>query len=439
MGKDILDKVVSLYFIGIGGSGMSGLAKLLRARGFKVTGTDERYDELKSDQRLLDLDLHGQDSASARLSQVECAIVSDAISEDNPVYELCVEMKLPIVRYCEALGWLSGKYHTIAIAGTHGKSSTTAILGHIMSNTGMDPTVLCGANVPGWPQGNIRIGTDKYFVVEADEYRHHFLDLEIKDLIITTVDYDHPDVFKSELDTENAFIELLNKVPGNGKVVLTADVADTKPGIREIVKSASNIHIVNEAVNFDLAIPGDHMRMNATLAIEMAVKLGVDREKAKLSLSTFRGLERRFEILGEIDGMKIISDYGHHPTEISATIKAARGYYENASIAVLFEAHTFNRLNAFWGQFVQSLSVADHVLVAPVYKARDEDVGFLRGSKELVTDLNKEGVQAESVSGDGSLWESMVKGAENSDVLIAFSAGKLDFKLRALLKEKGAK
>jgi UDP-N-acetylmuramate--alanine ligase len=278
--------------------------------------------------------------------------------------------------------------------------------------------------VVGWEEGNVRIGKSKYFVVEADEYNRHFLNLQLKDLIITSIDYDHPDYFSSVEDTERVFEELAEKLPEGARIVAHNPIStwhvETADGLGEFV----------------VPIPGKHMQMNASLAVTMATLLGVAEEEAKEALKSFKGLERRFEMLGEIGGMKLVSDYGHHPAEIKATLETAKEMHPSEKILAVFEAHTYSRLNAFWDDYIQALQGVDGVLVAPVYRARNEEVEGGRSGEELAIALRRVGLSAEYFASYEELSDAIEKRAGKYKIAIAFTAGEMDYYLRSLAKNK---
>lgn len=426
---DILDNAKVLFFVGIGGSGMRGMAKLFHSRGFDVAGIDDRYEEVRDSGELGEIQLYHSSEAVSVLDKVDAVIVSDAIAKDHEVLAAVKDKGIDVIRYCEALGWISNKYHTIAVAGTHGKSSTTAMLGHILAKTGADPTVLCGAKVAGWQEGNVRFGSGRYFVVEADEYLGHFLDLSIRDLVITSIDFDHPDYFKSAEDYAGLFIKLVQKLPQEGRLVVPAalNVDLKKAGMTQVAQAAS----------VELAIPGEHMKMNAALAVQMAEMLDVNKEEAEDALKSFNGLERRFELLGKVGGMDVISDYGHHPAEIRATLQAARDRYGDKQIVVIFEAHTYGRLNEFWQDYITALSKADGVIVVPVYRARGEALTNRRTGEELAGALAEAGIKAQYAGSFEGLQDIIMASASEHDVALAFTAGQLDAQLRKMKYQAG--
>jgi len=385
----------TIFMLGIEGSGMRGLAYLLDKRGKKVGGVDRDYDQMK---------------AEVQLTQSEVLIYSDAVDAGHPLRQLARQKDIPELAYHEALGELAAEYTTIAVAGTHGKSSTTAMLAHIMIEGGLDPTVLVGASVPNWGGKNARVGNSEYLVVEADEYRDHFLSLKPAYGIVTTIDFDHPDYFDSLDDVKQSFDKFVNQVSGD---VITSDDVSGDFGV------------------------GEHMRYNAALAVAMAEKLGVERGRAEKALASWQGLGRRMEELGDFEGLKVVSDYGHHPVEIAATLAAAREKYPGQKILVLFEAHTMGRLKVFGQEFVRGLSKADGVLLVPVFipAGREQETGEakekLRELERSLADLSLPTWRIDNYSELGDRLGQMA--TEDFNVALAFSAGTLDSQLRLLI------
>ena len=387
--------VKSIFMLGIEGSGMRGLAYLLDKRGKKVRGVDRDYDQVK---------------AEAGLTQSAILIYSDAVDAGHPLRQLARRKDIPELPYHEALGELAAEYTTIAVAGTHGKSSTTAMLAHIMIEENLDPTVLVGASVPAWGGRGARAGGGKYFVVEADEYRDHFLSLKPAYGIVTTIDFDHPDYFDSLDDVKQSFDKFVNQVSGD---VITSDNVSGDFGV------------------------GERIRYKAALAVAMAEKLGVERSRAEKALASWQGLGRRMEELGDFEGLKVVSDYGHHPVEIAATLAAAREKYPGQKILVLFEAHTMGRLKVFGQEFVRALSKADGVLLVPVFipAGREQGTGEakekLRQLERSLADLSLPTWRIDNYSELGDRLRQMA--TEDFNVALAFSAGTLDSQLRSLV------
>lgn len=385
---------------------MRGLAKLLHSQGNKIIGSDQQYEIMKDwpDMKAYEF----SDEITGDL-----LIHTDAAEKDHPLIKAAMKKEIPVVAYQEALGEFAKDFTTIAVTGTHGKSSTTAFLAHILIKTGKDPCVLIGAPMPAWGGTGARVGSSDLFVVEADEYREHFLTLSPAHAIIVSVDFDHPDYFKSLEHVKQAYESFRAKV--SGTVLTTEDLT------------------VKDLEDMSAPIPGDHMQRNAALAVKMAGILGVAREDAIAALKTFPGLGRRFEKLGMIGKMEVVSDYGHHPNEINATLRAAQNTSHKAQILAVFEAHTLERLKTFFGDYAKALELADGVLLVPVFipaGREHESEEAIAKLKELEKTLKKPVWRLEK-------WEDLetklIELSVQFDMALAFTAGVLDSKLRLLL------
>lgn len=414
-------------FLGIGGSGMRGLAYLLEQQGEIITGYDDNPNNTKC----------SFNEALVALSNADLLVYTDAAREDHPLRIAARDSGISEIPYQRALGELSKGFTTIAVTGTHGKSSTTAFLAHIAIQAGLDPTVLVGANMPTLPGGHARLGKGKYFIVEADEYRRHFLELQPAHIIITCVDFDHPDAFTSLADTERAYSEFISTMQPNGSVITPLQEQKAHPAI----SWPSNIVSVSEeeAEGILAPIPGKHMQMNAALACTAAEILGISINNAQEELKSFPGLSRRFELLGTYNGIEVRSDYGHHPAEIAATIKGARHAYPEHHLIAIFEAHMPLRLHTFLQDFANALMLADSVIIVPPFvpAGRDsentnKDVVYL---VQALTDTKKAVVYINNISQLLPALAAQTQGIEKHSIAIGFSAGILDNYLRKSVKE----
>lgn len=406
-------------FLGVGGAGMKGLAFLLRGSGETVFGFDD-------DSENTEISL---EEARANLSRADQLIYTDAALETHPLRIVARQANIPELPYQKALGEFSKKYTTIAITGTHGKSSTTAFLAHICIEAGLDPSVLIGASMETLPGKHAKLGQGDYFIVEADEYRKHFLELTPAHIIITTIDFDHPDAFSSLQEVEKAYEEFMGKLSPDGTVTIPEHEKMTHPNMQfpkhviAVQKQASN--------NIHVTLPGDHMKMNAALAVALAETLGVSRESAIRSLTTFPGLARRFELLGAYNNCDIRSDYGHHPTEITATLAGARKIYPTKHIVAVFEAHMPLRLKTFFNDFVDALSHADEIAIVQPFAPTGRSSSAQEDALRLQEELLRREKQAIFYKNNTDFLDSM---KENS-VAVLFSAGSLDLAVRKSVKK----
>lgn len=351
----------SFCFIGIGGIGISALAKLLVHQGHVVHGVNdsesgETLDELRALGVPIDLFIHGS-GTTPHAPEADVYVYSVAWENRAPeLMEAVRKTGKPVVTYFEALGEVSRAYKTIAIAGTHGKTTTTAMVGHILVEAGLDPTVIVGSLVD-WHEGgrsNFRAGKSEYLVVEACEYKRHFLQLHPQVLGVTNIELDHPDYYRDDADVHDAFDTLIAQ---SGAIFSSAEAG------------AMLAHVP------PLLLPGEHNRSNAALAMVICRSLGVSTDSMRQALVRFKGTWRRFEYKGKTKaGALVYDDYAHHPTAIRATLHATRELYPDKKIVAVFEAHMFSRTARLLDDFAQAFGEADEVVIAPIYPAREAPI-----------------------------------------------------------------
>jgi UDP-N-acetylmuramate--alanine ligase len=423
------DSAQTIFFLGIAGSGMRGLAHLMHSRGEYIVGTDQNVSSFTA---LPHYELAPREEAGGLLEKSDSMIYSDAVSADHPLRQLARDKGIPQLSYPEALGMFSKTFTTLAVSGTHGKSSTTAFLAHILIEAGLDPTVLIGASLPAWGGENARVGKNKYFIVEADEYRDHFLTLSPAHAIITSIDWDHPDFFDSVSRVEKSYSLFLSRLSSNGFCFVPAAIRQAH---RRVVWPSNTIEVLT-ASNLTLTLPGSHMKQNASLALALAKQLGVDREQGVASLKNFSGLGRRFERIGNFRGLELISDYGHHPEEIRATLQATKERHPDKRILVMFEAHTQERLQTFFDDYVKALALSSGVIICPVFvpKGREERQAKAQEfAKKLEGELAARQIPAWSLNNYDELPDVLRERQPQYDMAIAFTAGILDGRLRQLV------
>ncbi|MBI3255893.1 MAG: hypothetical protein HYZ63_02885 [Candidatus Andersenbacteria bacterium] len=424
MNITMLNGAHTIFMLGIEGSGMRGLAFLLTQRGLTVAGSDDKVTEKRQ--------IHGytvvpESEAAKALGESDVLVYSDAVKSDHPLRVLAQEQGKRQLAYQEALGEFAKEFQVLAVTGTHGKSSTTAMLAHILIEAGQDTTVLVGASIPQFGGRNARAGKGKYLVVEADEYRRHFLALFPAHVIITSIDFDHPDYFSGLPDVENAYSEFMQQVKAGGAVFAPARVKATHSNL---TWPNTTVEVSDEVLT---PLPGKHMRENAALAVCLAEKVGVSRQQAINSLQTFEGLSRRMENVGTIKETEVYSDYGHHPHEIQATIAGAREKFDGKKIGVMVEPHMIERLETYFEDFVQALSAADCVLLCPVFYPKGREGGVSTKLDLLGQRLEDMGKPVEKLESYDTLRSALLKMSQKTDVMIAFTAGVLDSKLRKVL------
>ncbi|MBI2039364.1 MAG: UDP-N-acetylmuramate--L-alanine ligase [Candidatus Niyogibacteria bacterium] len=365
-----LKMLYRIHFIGIGGAGMSAIAKLMFMRGKRVSGSD-----IQPSAEARGLEKAGAHIAYAHDAQnippdAEAVIYTVAVDEKNPELAEAKKRGLPLFTYAEFLGLVSGGSKTIAISGTHGKTSTTGMIARIVRDAGLDPSVIVGGMLRDFGS-NCVAGRGDYFIVEACEYRRSFLNLDPRILVITNIDNDHLDYYTGLADIQSAFCELAGRLKSDD--VLVCDPADpvlvpVVQGLRcSVVDYTAFIAQVPK-----LQVPGAHMLRNAASALAVADAAGIDRVAARSALEKFSGVLRRFEYKGKMQsGAEIYDDYAHHPSEIRATLQAARERFPSKRIHVIFQPHLYSRTKLLLDDFAASFGDADEVVFIPIYAARE--------------------------------------------------------------------
>lgn len=417
--------------LGIAGSGMRGLAWLLQQRGKTITGTDS---QIPQDIREM-FNTVSEDDAHRAMANTDVVLATDAAPATHAVIRFAATKDIPVLRYHEALGEFSTNYNTVAVCGTHGKSSTTAFLAHIAMTCGLHPTALVGASVVGWEGKNAQLGNSNLFIVEADEYRRHFLSLHPQHIIVTSIDHDHPNYFHDIKDTQDAFSSFIQGMSQGGSVITLQDTFSSHARVawRPSTRKITTVEV--DSVHSPL--PGRHMQQNAALAIHMADEIGTPLDGAQQALEAFPGLSRRFETIGKYKSLRIISDYGHHPMEISATLQGAFEIFPHESVAILFEAHTLERLDVFFTEFVGALGLAHTVYLYPPFIPKGREMEkHTQLIENVAYELSRRGVKASIIASRGDLQSTLEDISKDISVIIAFSAGVLDLDLRTLLNKQ---
>jgi len=422
----------SVGMIGIGGAGMRGLAYLLSEVGVEVEGTDILYEKLQSDFQNKKYRLITEDQMIKKVADCGSIIYSDAVPSDHQIRRLAKIKSVRLLGYHEAVGELAQNYKVLAVTGTHGKSSTTGMLAKILVEAGLDPTVLVGAGMPEWGGMHARYGEGEYLVIEADEYREHFLSLNPERIIITSIDYDHPDYYSSLDEVKKAYEKFMGQLKQGGQIITLKSIKAKNEKMKWPATTIGTDMIDEE---IELPVVGEHMRANASLAIGLAESIGVDREMAVKALKSFKGLARRMEKLGQWQGIELFSDYGHHPTEIAATISGIKAEEKDKKILVLFEAHMEERLIQYNQQFIAALSEADGVIMLPTFrpKGREGNNSVIeKAEKQLDAGVSDTGTTVKRVDDYDKLVGAMEALRGNYEMIVGFTAGILDEKLRKM-------
>ena len=389
---------VPIHFIGIGGISMSGLAEILLKEGFSVSGSDSHASELTEHLEKLGAKVSIGQKASNIPADCQVVVYTAAIHPDNPEFAAAKERGLPMLSRAELLGQLMRNYkEAIAVSGTRGKTTTTSMISTILLAADTDPTISVGGILPAI-RGNIRVGNSGTFLTEACEYTNSFLHFFPTIGIILNIEEDHLDFFKDLADIRHSFRRFAGLLPESGLLIINHDIDN----YREITEglacrvvtfgSAPDADYYADEVTYDefahptfrvtkqgkagssyhLNVPGEHNVLNALASIALADSLGIPAETIQKGLMNFSGTDRRFQYKGEVNGFTIIDDYAHHPTEIKATLQAAR-HYPHRDIWCVFQPHTYTRTKAFFDQFAEALTLADHVILADIYAARETD------------------------------------------------------------------
>lgn len=416
---------MKIHFIGIGGIGMSALARLYLARGYEISGSDAEDSAI-----LKALSKEGSKvsvgHATANLpAKLDMVVYTEAILVDNPELKEVRNRGICVRTYFEALGEISAEFKTIAVAGTHGKTTTTAILSRILLQSGYDPTIVIGTNMKELGGRNFHAGKGEWMVVEACEYRRSFLHLQPKMVVLTNLELDHPDYYLDLDDYLSAFKELVSKLPANGLVVANGDNENTvkvaKMAPCEVVYFSSK---GADLEKFKLKVPGKHNLMNALAAYAVGTSIGVSDAEMFKAINSFAGSWRRFEYKGDLNGAPVYDDYAHHPTEVQAALSGAREKYPDRRLVVVFEPHQYNRTWHFLKEFAQSFKDADEVIIPSIYKVRDkkEDLEAVSPEK-LVYELQKYHSNVRFGDGFEKTVEYLRGSIRESDLVLVMGAG----------------
>lgn len=445
-----------VHFMGVAGVGVSALAELVVRSGGRATGCDLRPGAVGGALRELGVEIRAGHDA-AHVEGAVAVVTTAAVPADHAELEAARQAGIPVLKRAAALGSLVRAGELVAVAGTHGKTTTTAMTASILEAAGLDPTAFVGGRVPAWNSG-LRYGGSDLFVAEADEFDRSFLALTPRVAVVTSVEADHLDSLGSLEALRDAFREFLARVPADGLVVACTD----DEGVRAIVGElavpvlgygtdpgaelrAVGLNDAGTGTSFtveeagaelgrlELSVPGRHNVQNALAAFAAARHVGADMEAARRGLAAFRGVARRFEVLGTAAGVTVVDDYAHHPTEIRATLAAARGRYPGRRIVAVFQPHLYSRTRDLGDAFGKALADADAVWVTDIYPAREAPLPGVTG--ELVADAARRAgaevrYHADAADVDRALAPTLAAG----DVCVTLGAGDIDNAARGVLE-----
>lgn len=443
-------RIKCIHFIGIGGAGMCGIAEVMKNQGYEVSGSDIK--ESAVTKRLQSLGIHvfiGHDSKN--IANADVIVVSSAIDRENPEIQTALKAQLPVVRRADMLGELMRYRHGIAVAGAHGKTTTTSLLTMMMTEAGLDPTYVIGGKLNASGK-NASLGESRYLIAEADESDASFLTLHPMAAIVTNIDQDHMETYGNSFDKlKAAYIQFLQNMPFYGLAVVCGDDKELYAMIDDIGRpvltfgfephnniQATDVHVEgtkthftvlrkdHEPLQLTLNIPGQHNVLNALAAITMATDEGVDDEAIKRALAKFAGVGRRFEqqaCVKKDDGdVLLIDDYGHHPVEVAATIKAARESYPERRLVMLFQPHRYSRTRDCYDDFVAVLSQVDELMLLDVYSAGETPI-VGADTKSLARSIRLRGEVEPMIVDKDELAPAMQRVLKAGDMLITQGAG----------------
>jgi UDP-N-acetylmuramate--alanine ligase len=467
----------SVHFIGIGGTGLSAIARVLLESGYQVSGSDRNLSPLATALQAEGVRV-SKGHRAENIEGAQVVIRSSAIPDDNVEVLAAKARGIPVLKRSEFLAGLMADHFGIAVAGTHGKTTTTAMIAWMLSYMKQDPTFIVGGVLNNL-HTNAHAGKGQAFVIEADEYDHMFLGLRPKLAVITNIEHDHPDCYPTPEDFFRAFDQFASQVGSDGTLLICTNDRGAARLARVASErgqkvfsyamceanngsSAKNADYIAERLSANpaggmhfearctlvagrfelhpaitLRVPGKHNVQNALAALAVAHQMQLSVEQASQALSEFNGTGRRFELRGEINGVTIINDYAHHPTEIRATLAAARMSYPKSRIWVVWQPHTFTRTRLLFNDFVRAFDQADHVVVTDIYAAREQQPEDGFSSSQVVAAMTYP--KAQYIADFSQIVDYLVKRLEPGDVLLVLSAGDADqisARVLVLLKER---
>jgi UDP-N-acetylmuramate--alanine ligase len=459
-------KIQQIHFVGIGGIGMSGIAEVLLNLGYRVSGSDLKSSAVT--QRLAGLGAAVYEGHRAEnISGAEVVVTSSAIAAENPEVLEAHKLHVPVIQRAEMLAELMRLKYGIAIAGMHGKTTTTSMVAAVLAGGGLDPTVVVGGRVDAMGS-NARLGKSQYLVAEADESDRSFLKLSPILSVVTNIDREHMDCYRNMRDVKKTFLEFMDRVPFYGMVVVCND----DPMLRRLLPQAQRRTVTygtkrgsdfwiklekdsaraslrgdgqplsrfcvsyrkKDLGEFTLHVPGVHNILNATAAIAVGVGLDVGVEAIRAGLDQFRGVDRRFQLRGRASGVSVIDDYGHHPTEIRATLAAARscGFRK---VHVVFQPHRYTRTRDLMEEFTTAFGDADSLFVLDIYAASEKPIEGISGEGLAGTIREKGGRSARYASSFADAVSSAAAAAEDGDMILTLGAGSVS-QLGPMILEK---
>ncbi|MCM8785089.1 MAG: UDP-N-acetylmuramate--L-alanine ligase [Candidatus Omnitrophica bacterium] len=454
---NFIKKSNKIHLIGIGGIGVSGLAKILIHLGKKVSGSDNNYSPIIKKLKRLGIKVYIGQKEQNIDSNIDLVIYSQAILPDNPEYKKAKELNIPILSYPEAIGEIMKEKRGIVVSGTHGKTTTSALIVTLLKSLKLSPTFLIGGEIINL--GNSRVGKKDFFVVEGCEYKRSFLNYCPEIAIITNIEKDHLDYYKDINDIKNAFLQFTQNIKPDGILIYCGEDRNLKSIIKKLkinsfsygfgpynitAQSFKTIAMKTEFECFyngsklgkiKMNLWGRHNVLNSLSVIGVGIYLGFYWREIKKGLESFKGVHRRCEILGEKRGIIVIDDYGHHPTEIKATLKCIRDVFPDRRLIVVFQPHQYSRTRFLLKEFANSFSLADKVVVPDIYFVRDSLIEKkLINSEILVEKIRKNGKEAIYIPSFKEIVEYLYEIKKQGDIILTIGAGPIDRVAKEFLK-----
>ncbi len=454
MNKHAYKKV---HCIGLGGIGVSAMAKLLHSQGVHITGSDSVESQLLKDLKSRGIKYWIGPHPEKMGKDIDLVLHSAAVPDDDDERVRARHLGIREVTYNDFLGEVSEGSNLIAVTGTHGKSSTTAMLGHILIEAGVDPTVVVGSQVKTFKAGNLHVGGSDVFVAEACEHQAHMLALNPKVLVLTNIEHDHPDFYRDVDHVREAMREFVEKLPEDGVLVWNTNDEQSRKLIEELKVQPKLIGVGDQGVLYakteqgmgeqivhvmyngahvgdvQFKLPGEYNVTNALMASAAASTLGVKAHDIKRALESFPGLWRRFERLGQFQGAEVYSDYAHHPTAIARLLEGAKTFFPGKRIVLCFQPHQHARTKGLFDEFVQSMDDADVVILPEIYGVTGRKEGEdAISSKDLVDSLNRD--LAYYAASEEDMFALLKDNVKKDDVLLMVGAGDIDAFARKIVK-----
>ncbi len=446
--QPVFGKTRHIHMVGIGGIGMSGMAEILLLRGYKVTGSDQSVSETTNRLKKMGAEIFTKHEAS-NIEGADVVVYTSAVeASENEETREALARQIPVIKRSEMLAELMRMKYGIGIAGTHGKTTTTTMTGHVVQDGSFDPTIIVGGRVHSFDKTNAVVGKGDIIIVEADEYDRTFLKLSPSLVVITNIEAEHLDIYSGLDDVKEAFIQFANKVPFYGAVIVCLDDPEVRsilPSIKKrIISYGYNPQALIRAVDvshetftssftvladdkelgvINLHAPGDHNIKNALAAVATGLELGISFEKIKLGLERFSGVFRRFQLKLKTDDLMVIDDYAHHPTEVQATIQAAKQGWPDRRIIAVFQPHLYSRTQQMYKEFGLSFFDAEVLLVTGIYPAREKPIDGVSGALISETAKNYGHKDVHYLENASELPDKLTEIVQKGDMIITMGAG----------------